>query len=94
MSALPVAMTLSGVSVTIPANVLFATATISCSTLATATPAVRINGVLFGTTSSTSTSAQTGISASSLQGIGVKGGDTILGPSGELVAVNLIAYTS
>lgn len=80
MSALPVAMTLSGVSVTIPANVLFATATISCSTV---TPAVSINGVLFGTNS-----------PSSLQGIGVKGGDTIVGPNSEPVAVNLIAYTS
>ena len=78
MSALPVAMTLSGVSVTIPANVLFATATISCTS---GLSAVRINGTLFGTNSF-------------LQGIGVKGGDTILGSSGESVAVNLIAYTS
>lgn len=89
MSALPVAMTLSGVSVTIPANVLFATATISCSA---AISAVRINGALFGTNSFIST--QTGISPSSLQGIGVKGGDTISGPNSESVAVNLIAYTS
>ena len=92
MSALPVAMTLGGVVVTIPANVLFATATISCSTPATATPVVRINGVLFGTNSFTNT--ETGFLASSLQGIGVKGGDTISGPNGETVSVNLIAYTS
>ena len=90
MSALPVAMTLSGVSVTIPANVLFATATISCSPALIA--AVRINGALFGTNSFTST--QTGTPPSSLQGIGVKGGDTISGPNNESVAVNLIAYTS
>ena len=90
MSALPVAMTLSGVSVTIPANVLFATATISCSPVAIA---VRINGALFGT-NSTFINTQTGISPSSLQGIGVKGGDTIVGPNSESVAVNLIAYTS
>lgn len=89
MSALPVAMTLGGVTVTIPANVLFATATISCSPVGNA---VRINGALFGTNSFTS--AQTGTSASSLQGIGVKGGDTISGPNNESVAVNLIAYTS
>ena len=90
MSALPVAMTLSGVSVTIPANVLFATATISCSP--TPIAAVRINGALFGTNSFIST--QAGTSPSSLQGIGVKGGDTIVGPNSEPVAVNLIAYTS
>ena len=89
MSALPVAMTLGGVTVTIPANVLFATATISCSPVTTA---VRINGALFGTNSFTNT--QTGTPPSSLQGIGVKGGDTISGPNNESVAVNLIAYTS
>ena len=89
MSALPVAMTLGGVSVTIPANVLFATATISCYPFSSV---VRINGVLFGTNSFTNT--ETGFLASSLQGIGVKGGDTISGPNSDPVSVNLIAYTS
>ena len=90
MSALPVAMTLSGVSVTIPANVLFATATISAhdSYITNFT----INGSKFYFGSQTRVDAGAAYFTSPLQGIGLKGGDILTCGSG--FSVNMIAYTS
>lgn len=97
MAALPVAMTLTSPnaglaekSITIPSNVLFATATIS--TYSNTNASFRINGSMFYFGSQIQVGAGGSYFTSPLQGIGLKGGD-ILTCSSDF-SVNMIAYTS
>lgn len=97
MAALPVAMTLTSPntglvekSITIPSNVLFATATISAYSNNIAN--FKINGSMFYFGSQNQVSAGGSYFTSPLQGIGLKGGDILT--CGSDFSVNMIAYTS